>query len=107
MGIISSTPEAQPPLYSEIVPGSEVEGASPIYRCRGFGGKLVTVSYPDVKTYYDAFQRGLSLSRDRPCFGYRPVTSTGVGDYIFSTCKISFLYSSCFVEKKNKRLKLL
>ncbi|KAM7453769.1 hypothetical protein BLSTO_05479 [Blastocystis sp. subtype 1] len=42
--------------------------------------------YEDVKTLYDCFQRGLSLSRDDPCYGMRPIDKDGhAGDYVWLT----------------------
>lgn len=35
-------------------------------------GNLLTSFYDDVKTLYDAFQRGLSKSKHSPCLGWRP-----------------------------------
>ncbi|KAI6652306.1 Long-chain-fatty-acid--CoA ligase 5 [Oopsacas minuta] len=33
--------------------------------------ELIVSQYDDVKTLYEGFQRGLSVSRDQPCFGTR------------------------------------
>lgn len=38
--------------------------------CSAFD-ELKTTAYPEVSTIYDAFQRGLKESRDRPCLGTR------------------------------------
>ncbi|XP_062575832.1 long-chain-fatty-acid--CoA ligase 1-like isoform X2 [Saccostrea cucullata] len=49
-------------------------------------GKLMKYLYDDVKTTYDAFQRGLKLSGDGPCLG----TRTGPNlEYVWMTYKES------------------
>ena len=44
--------------------------------------------YEDGRTLYELFQRGLKISTDGPCMGYRPVDASGkAGAYIFLTCE--------------------
>ncbi|KRZ56623.1 Long-chain-fatty-acid--CoA ligase 1 [Trichinella nativa] len=44
---------------------------------------IIKGTYPDasVKTMLDIFVRGMRISNNGPCVGYRPVNSAGVGDY--------------------------
>ncbi|KAF9984290.1 hypothetical protein BGZ75_004144 [Mortierella antarctica] len=60
-----------------------------IYRRKGFEDALVSIppSRPHIKTVYDCFQYGLSVSPDGPCLGkriYDPLTDT-FGVYVWQT----------------------
>lgn len=52
--------------------------------------------YEDGRTLYELFQRGLKLSGDNPCMGYRPIDAAGnAGDFVWMTCKCECM--TCFV----------
>lgn len=56
-------------------------------------GKLMKYLYDDVKTTYDAFQRGMKISGDQPCLG----TRTGPNlEYQWMTYKEVFEKSRAF-----------
>ena len=58
------------PRYSEVVaPGDATH--SPTYRNKKYVGGLVPTAFPEVRTMYDAFERGLRVNPTGRCMGSR------------------------------------
>ena len=58
------------PRYSEVVaPGDATH--SPTYRNKKYVGGLVPTAFPEVRTMYDAFERGLKVNPTGRCMGSR------------------------------------
>lgn len=57
------------------VPGTKGPGHSAIYRNQFFpeGPLTVESSYHYPKTLFESFNKGLSVSADKPCLGHRPI----------------------------------
>ncbi|KAK8799732.1 hypothetical protein WA158_006280 [Blastocystis sp. Blastoise] len=86
----------EPPLYGyEYAAGRK--GESPIIRTiMSKKHTLVSKPFPEVETLYDCFQRGLKISADEPCYGYRQKNEKGeCGDYFWYT------YEEIFEKVKN------
>lgn len=93
MGASESTPALKD--YTYIVPGSEdVEaGLGGIHRNPVVPDALHEYYYDDGKTLYELFQRGLKISENRPCMGYRPIDKEGnPGPYVWMT------YAECWAK---------
>lgn len=68
-----STPDLPPSRQTSqaIVSPTRKEGETAVYRSKYAANALTASAYPDVATQYDAFKRGLGISRDDPCMGQR------------------------------------
>ncbi|KAL0079325.1 hypothetical protein J3Q64DRAFT_1664188 [Phycomyces blakesleeanus] len=62
------------------VPDSKRPGQTAIYRNSSFPELIESVK-PEIKTTYDIFANGLSISRNKPCFGRRPLINAQTGEY--------------------------
>ncbi|XP_954248.1 long-chain-fatty-acid--coa ligase 5, putative [Theileria annulata] len=76
-------------VYSVPLEGSEEEGYTPVYRRPDYKDKLLSCEdYFDgkIQTGWDVFNRGLSLSRDKPFLGKRVKNEDGtLGEFQFLT----------------------
>ena len=63
------------PVRGSVVVGRDRDGAE-VRRNPRYKNALVRTYFPEVHTMYDAFQRGLRLSRDGPCLGFRPMSAS-------------------------------
>jgi len=91
MGASSSLPKMKDYTYE--VPGSEdaAAGLGAIHRHPQFKEDPFSYRhvYEDGKTLYELFQRGLRISENQPCMGFRPIdkTSGKAGAYVWLTYK--------------------
>ena len=59
------------PSSSVIVAPAEDDKHSPVYRNINFKDGLIPTAFPEVRTIYDAFQRGLKVNPNGKCMGSR------------------------------------
>ena len=58
------------PVVGSVVVGKDKDGTE-IRRNPEYKDKLIPSYFDDVTTMYEAFQRGLRVSRNDPCYGTR------------------------------------
>ncbi|KAI9016517.1 hypothetical protein CLU79DRAFT_763028 [Phycomyces nitens] len=69
------------------LPDTKTPGQTAIYRNSGFP-ELTEAVKPEIKTTYDIFANGLSISRNMPCLGHRPLINAQTceyGPYVWET----------------------
>ena len=76
MGLSSSKPESPFTMGVHVVPGSPV-GETHALRALTATESLFS-EYDGARTLYENFQRGVKLSRDLPCMGYRDQSKPGM-----------------------------